>query len=248
MNAKSILFSGAMIRAKRAGLKTQTRRILKPQLPEAPEGYYFDAYNGGPLWCWWTPDNRVANSLPMWTCPYGKKGDLLWVRETWRTAASFDALSPTQVGAKAVEAGYRRPWAPVKYEADGFERDYREGAFGPWGKARVSIHMPTWGSRSTAEITDVRVQRLHDMSEGDAAAEGVDLWVAESLGNGCPVDRVVTEATHGSQVQAFAHLWDTINGTDAFNANPWVVALTFKTHHCNVDELLKQRAGVLACA
>jgi hypothetical protein len=245
-----------MVRALLAGHKTQTRRRLKAEMPARPTQWdcvhepkhdapYLDAYCGGQRsdlnprgmtehWCWWTRDNRPGAQFKVGCKP----GDLLWVRETWRTAKSLDDRSPSQIAAKAIEAGYRQPWAPIRYEADGADCNYRESDWGPWGKTRVAIHMPFWASRLTLRLQNVRVEKVGDISEDDAEAEGIDLWVAESIGCGCPASQTATEVTYGSRRQAFAHLWDTIHGTDAFDGNPWCTPLTFAVHRCNVNEML----------
>ena len=125
-------------------------------------------------------------------CPYGAPGDSLWVRETWARHASG-----------------------VDYAAD-FAAVSRPQA-GPW---RPSIHMPRWASRITLRITEVRVERLQDISEDDAGAEGVKPctstgWNGENL--------VVMTAR-----EAFADLWNDINGSGAWDDNPWVWALSFE--------------------
>jgi len=149
MKARPILFSGAMVRALLASTKTQTRRIIKPQPHHGPVGTMVHLGDGG----WAMDDGDLSGH---WQCPYGDPGDLLIVRETFRLAAEFDDRKPTLA----------RPNSPVHYEADG-RAD--EG----WGKTRVSIHMPRWASRMTLEITEVRVERLQDISESDAVAEGI---------------------------------------------------------------------------
>lgn len=102
----------------------------------------------------------------------------------------------------------------ITYRADG------NHPFGG-GKWKPSTHMPRWASRLTLLVTDVRVQRLNSISEADAIREGVTL-IEESLEN--PRD-------------AFALLWASIYGPEAWAANPWVAALTFKTHRCNIDHM-----------
>lgn len=114
-------------------------------------------------------------------CPYGQLGDRLWVRETWGACAG----------------------SPV-YRAD-------DNATCPdGGRWKPSIHMPRWASRITLEVTGVRVERLQDISEEDAIAEGV------------PEQR--------GDPWAFQCLWDSINGARercSWAANPWVWAITF---------------------
>jgi len=186
---RPILFSGPMIHALLEG-KSQTRRVIKPTQPRA-DG----------LW--------PAGRNPLEDCPYGQPGDRLWVRETWRTAASLDHLSPAEVEAMARAQGcVHGPFAPVLYLADGasLTADIPEGG---WGKTRVSIHMPRWASRLTLEVTEVRVQRLQEMTADDVRAEGLDV----------PDDPIVA-------LTAFADLWTSINGT--WDCRAWVWAISFK--------------------
>ena len=89
------------------------------------------------------------------------------------------------------------------------------------GKWKSPIHMPRWASRLTLVVTDVRVQRLHSINEADAIREGVTL-IEESLEN--PRD-------------AFVLLWNSIHGPEAWALNPWVAALTFTVHRCNIDQM-----------
>jgi hypothetical protein len=146
-------------------------------------------------------------------CPYGVPGDRLWVRETWAIdeCGKRVSLSP--------ETWSKTGW-PIHrllYAADG---DARVLA---WNK-RVSIHMPRWASRITLEVTDVRVQRLQDISEDDAKAEGyTTAWlerVAEAGADG-PLG-APTQPRHW-----YASLWDEINGPGSWAANPWVWAISF---------------------
>lgn len=209
---RPILFSGPMVRALLDGRKTQTRRVVKPQpsdytpetvAPQRLQGQppkhprpYFDAYNGGPHWCWWDEyDRQGADWIK---CPYGVPGDQLWVRETW-----CEADTPS---------GY-------DYAAR-FTQDTRG-----WGW-RPSIHMPRKASRLTLTITDVRVERLQDISEADAIAEGV-----QRVGGGAlrwENWSGVEGQSGASPKAAFALLWNHINGKGAWDANPWVWALTFQ--------------------
>lgn len=199
MTDRPIIFSAPMVRALLDGRKTQTRRVLKPQPP------------AGLL-----PEGiAIAGEAQPTGCGY-RLGDRLWVREAFRGDKGYDAYPPQE-------------WSrwPVHYEADG-NRDTREG-MGADGRLRPSIHMPRWASRITLTVTDVRVQRLQDISEADAVAEGADvaqLRMYPELGN----------ARHW-----FRALWNDLHGADAWERNPWVVALTFTVQRGNIDQ-------VAACA
>ncbi|MBW7932469.1 MAG: hypothetical protein H3C62_02410 [Gemmatimonadaceae bacterium] len=155
----------------------------------------------------------VANSTltedSLWIeCAYGVPGDRLWVRETFQYEAKTDAF----------EWDVRN--CIIRYRAT-------EPGAGPWLTAeddisdawRPSIHMPRWASRLTLEVTGVRVERVQDISEEDAKAEGSTVpWMYKATQE--PV------ATHRA---AFARLWDSINAKRApWSSNPWVWVVAFK--------------------
>lgn len=228
MKERPILFSAPMVRALLSGTKTQTRRIIKPQ-PYIDTmgnfcwdgGNYGQDMNGRPL------SDSLASPLP-WCdtgkvrCPYDAPGDRLWVKETFRFTSEFDDASPSRVADLCLDAGYRKPWAPLQYEANLERHDWKWTGTPPGhdpkpGKTRVSIHMPRWASRITLEITRVRVERLHDCSEVDAEAEGVDF-----LRHAPDADETL------SAKQLYACLWDSINGASAWDRNPWVWVMEFR--------------------
>ncbi len=207
-----ILFGGPMVRAIIEGRKTQTRRVIKIR----------DAYVTYPEKCTAKQIHDQLNSaahLPEgeaekataidWLTkhsPYGIPNDLLWVRETW-------------IG--SVPGG-------VDYKADDYSYGTDEvGA--PLIRWKPSIHMPRWASRLTLRITDVRVQRLQDISEEDAEAEG--LWRGRARRH--LWWRNATECRlldpFRNHKEAFADLWDSINAKRfPFASNPWVWAITFE--------------------
>lgn len=200
---RPILFSGAMVRAILAGNKSQTRRVVKPQPPSdinlktittLSSGYVYAA-DYSKLTPILADQQRIR-----WDCPHGQPGDRLWVREAWRTTGDggrVDYLPPRDLQPHDV-------W----YEADG-------SAPGDelTGKLRPSMFMPRWASRILLELTDVRVQRLQDVSEVDALAEGVEAGKYAGLDRAC--------------ARAYSDLWEQINGPDSWSANPWVWAITF---------------------
>ena len=123
-------------------------------------------------------------------CPHGAPGDRLWVRETWAVQHEYDAAAPSEIGASA-------RWHYAATEDLGGLRK------------RPSIFLPRRGSRILLEITDVRVQRLQEISDEDARAEGYD-------------------RSHAFPREWFALLWERIHGPGSWHANPWVWAITFR--------------------
>lgn len=199
MTELPILFRGPLVQAILSGQKTQTRRLVKPQ----PDEDGLDRIVlPEPLPYWHDSSAREYH------CPYGMPGHRLWVKETWCVSSLYDNLAPRDLPQDL----------PIGYLADGrpsIERD---------GKTRVSIHMPRWASRLTLEIVEVRATRLQDISEAGAKAEGVTTEPQEGLLNGKPA--TLHPMTHR---QAFAWLWDAINGEKAtWASNPWVWAIAFK--------------------
>lgn len=228
MQVKPIIFSAPMIRALLAGRKSQTRRILKPQ-PELR-----DFGNGLQPWM---PVGGIYHDS--WRLPY-TPGQFLWVREELQMG--FDA---------------RTPICHATYASDGADLDLTPEGAVQWAETRKrntipSIHMPRWASRLTLEVTEVRVQRLQSISEEDANAEGIAgvtkdgrLWKW-----GIPDrDGLPGNDDHGWHWQeweadprrAYAKLWNSLHGPEAWDANPWVAAITFTTHHKNVEQLLAER-------
>lgn len=235
MRERPILFSAPMVRAILAGTKSQTRRVVKPQ----PDFAQVHEWNGETIrdcearaWCWkghdfgdGDPCNATPGPEMAALCPYGVPGDRLFVKETWRTALDLDKFSPAQIGEKAIDAGYPKPWAPLKYEADSVEvnrfglRDLGDA----WGKTRVSIHMPMWASRISLEVTGVRVERLQAITEEDARAEGVERYDDDGVTYYGPLNR-----GHACARVAFEQLWRTINGPESWSSNPWVWVVAFR--------------------
>lgn len=219
---RPILFSGPLVQALLAGRKSVTRRVVKPQ-PERDKSisWLTNIVGRPPSFAVW---KMLCSTVREVSCPYGEPGDRLVVREAFRLPAKFDDLSPTAIGAKALDAGYRSPWAPVLYVADGDCRNW-DKSWGEWGKKRNPLFMPRWASRLTLEVVSVRVERLHDITEEDAKAEGcvsdVDALKALSHVRGAPAvacvpSRIMSARDH------FRDLWRSINGTESWDANPWV--------------------------
>lgn len=199
MKERPILFSAPMVRALLSGTKTQTRRIVKPPrnivslyrpFPNEPENVHGVDADG--LIGWY--------AVPA-ACPYGQPGDRLWVRETFCLSESA-------------------PYADGKSDAKPLYRaDFKPEDDQPW-YWKPSIFMPRWASRITLEVVSVRVERLQDISEADAVAEGCT----------DPDKRTIAPRTicHASARTEYMALWEKINGGGSWAANPWVWVVEFK--------------------
>ncbi|EML8046050.1 TPA: hypothetical protein NJF88_002876 [Pseudomonas aeruginosa] len=201
MKERPILFTGPMVRAILEGRKTVTRRVVKPQ----PDflGSMVDPN---------TPFKTLDAGLhARITCPHGQPDDRLWVREAWAADAQVDAIAPRDLS----------QGEPIWYPADFSVRQTGCSMISK-GRGRPSIHMPRWASRILLEITAVRIERLQDISEKQALAEGVELE-----GEGvCWAGAAGTASD--SPVESFRLLWELINGAGSWNANPWVWVVEFK--------------------
>jgi len=202
---RPMLFSAPMVRALLDGSKTQTRRVMKvpPKKDFSWDGGYaiiskavsvainiFNRAKGVPL---------MGDATP---CPYGKPGDRLWVRETCQAAQ--DGMT---FGVNYLADGSTK-WLCRSMDTEWLTMyDYR----GASGATIPSIHMPRWASRLNLEITSVRVERLNDISEADAKAEGCE-----------PAD-----CCH-AYYHGFSKLWESINGAGSWEQNPWVWVIEFK--------------------
>ena len=207
LKERPILFSAPMVRAILNWSKTQTRRVLREQ----PQDFIKEVG-----WTTFTPPGKVSargthpeHGYGEWFlkgCPFGQPGDELWVRETWRPLCEFDPS----------------PETGAAYWADSHAGLERRNGDAKW---RPSIHMPRWASRITLTVKAVRVERLQDISEADAIAEGVELTQqSQGLYYKHPSDQRMTAVAS----LAFQWLWESINGPDSRDANPWVWVLDFE--------------------
>lgn len=198
MKEHPILFSADMVRAILEGRKTQTRRIMKPQphpLVQAVERHNKSTYLGKIHLNEWQNEIRGG-----WKCPYGESGELLWVRETFTNDAN----------------NQEKPiWV---YKADAPNYTLNSGQ-----RWKPSIHMPRIASRITLEIEDIRAERLQDISEEDAIAEGIEIF---------GIAWKIYHKNHDYYTQepiiAYKSLWQTINGWESWDQNPWVWVIKFK--------------------
>lgn len=215
---RPILFSGPMVCAILQGLKTQTRRIMKPQPREITvSGAHLEGLwiSKGSIEYRVTP--RTAKNIAE-ACPYGQPGDRLWVRERWDFRDwqwNKDRKVRIAYGADGEQVDQIAPlgWNATVYGAE---------------RWRPSIHMPRWASRITLEVVSVRAQQLHDISEDDARAEGVEPCLSDGLR--IPHGGCLSHAMNGGHRHrcAFRDLWKHINGPESWDANPWVWVVTFK--------------------
>ena len=217
MKERPILFSAPMVRALLDGSKTQTRRIVKPQWADVDAvsqmpclDRYLKCVVSGDSGIW--EDEHGLNERRK--CPYGVPGDRIWVRETWKLAR-YGYYGPPPASPEDSAS------AMVQYRADDAKQLVPAGDVkmakmtGAW---RPSIFMPRWASRLTLEVTAVRVERLQEISEEDAKAEGVraDSW-----------DYPVSTRPATS---AYRTLWDSLNAKRGYGwaVNPWVWKISFR--------------------
>lgn len=209
---RGIIFSGEMVRAILDGRKTQTRRVVKwkmwPGMPvESVEAHHIPFTDSPANECSWTADHAEGGAIYVEQdirCPYGLVGDRLWVRETWGEDYVGSSLESTGSQGQLLCG----PKAEVVYRADGHTMsDVSTGWKSP-------IHMFRWASRLALEITDVRVQRLHEISARACLDEGV----------------TIREGEGGLVTRAFRRTWDTLNAKRGYSweSDPWVWAITFK--------------------
>lgn len=253
MTERPILFSGPLVRTILSGTKTQTRRPMKLQAPspEQIRALYGDGpgwiqSQRDPVH--WRPTGSIWALRELGAveladngirCPYGDTGDRLWVRET------FAPHNPLSDGSPSSRVAYRADltWGSWSH---GSERIYARHGFvidgsgrGPWpdemrgdslgiaafgGRWKPSIHMPRWASRIDLEVLGVRVERIQDIAEDDAKAEGVE-----------PVPgRRVYPSAQAARVPdyrlGFERLWDKINAKRGYSweSNPWVWCVSFR--------------------
>lgn len=202
MKEYPILFSASMVKAILDGTKTQTRRVIKPR----------GVSDGVAQWL-----HAMAKGVDM-PCPYGKPGDVLWVREAWDFRHWGEPGNPFRV--------------MVSYGADGFQKlcqsphDWNPMLYNQ-PRWRPSIHMPRWACRIELEIISVRAERVQEITRNDAKAEGANFvwrWDASRK------PELHKRGLLNPYIANYSVLWDEINEKRGFgwNVNPFVWVIEFK--------------------
>ena len=236
MKERPILFSAPMVRAIMDSRKTQTRRIINPQP-------YIDGMGN---FCWngrnFGQDSNgpciqaIASPIPSSEtkricCPYGKPGDLLYIKEAAWMWCEKKPNGTTKTG--------KQKWlyeplreAPVVYCADHPDKPTlkiaHEETGNEWGwRKKIGRFLPRWASRTTLEIVSVRVERLSDISEEDAIADGCIKFPFE---DSCAYTFYENDKTgHATHTGAYRKLCESLNGSGSWDLNPWVWVVEFKT-------------------
>jgi hypothetical protein len=220
MKETGILFNAAMVRAILDRRKTMTRRVVK----DIPRGFEFDGKYGhiksphpkaNRFGAFIRRNNEFGGECDILPCPYGQPGDRLWVKEKWNAC-------PVTETDEGFEAGYPYKPIPKTKPANACLSYATEGDDdGPW---RPSIHMPRWASRITLEITGVRVERVQDITEADARAEGVKPRCF------AVTDYGAKQESYWRALPGFTELWDSINAKRGYGwaVNPWCWVVEFR--------------------
>lgn len=201
MTEHPILFNAAMVRAIIDGRKTQTRRMLKADVSAKMD----------------QAGEKLLRRFPRQRGTGFEIGDRLWVRETCRAVEAPDGSDGVRYKADDafIRTGDTRDAATKWLDLGGYGQTKSGSVPCNWVP---SIHMPRWASRITLMVEDVRVQRLLDINDGDATAEGSNGFMPRAQ---------------------FLGLWDSIYGPGARQANPWVVAITFRPVFENIDKIME---------
>lgn len=240
MNEHPVLFSTSMIKAIIEGNKSQTRRVVKGVDSSVEHLLPFARGN--------TRRMCGHDAGPFIKCPYGVPGDRLWVREAWRPLWD-DADKPGGLGdcvQYRADMSKRKPLLKDIGFDDGMKFDEMCDESCPEPRWRPSIHMPRWASRITLEITGIKVERVKDISEADARAEGVepncpdrvtDLTCPSKPCESCDCRNEYRHYLRGdedfpafSARESFESLWDSINAARGYgwDVNPWVWCVSFR--------------------
>ena len=198
---------GPLVRATLEGRKTQTRRPIKPQPDDDIVDVEYDAI--ADLWLGNTQEDNDLGYTSSWAmrCPMGQAGDRLWVRETWARPGDEEII----------------------YRADKWAADlvakWKEDPNCPQVKWTPSIHMPRGACRLVLPLVSVRVERVQDITEEDAKAEGVEPVLMRGIGS---YPEWMRPTMRGGHQKAFELLWKQIYGDALWDANPWVWVAEWK--------------------
>lgn len=236
-----ILFSTPMVQAILDGRKTMTRRIMKQQIKDCDHSRFAEAewkdkptewseaaLKAGRAYCGMCGNGvEYSKDYGGINCPYGKPGDLLYVRENW---------FPVAINGSKVMVGYydKSPDHTIEFTTDRIGFYSRQMAK---GRIIPSIHMPKEAARTWLQVTGIKIERLQDITEEDAKAEGVTVTPGQVASNEIHRHVLKDRIPAGDHQLAFANLWreihftsiqDQLSGKDGWNENPWVWVVSFK--------------------
>lgn len=228
MKDHPLLFSAPMVCAQLEERKTQTRRIFK--LPKWAVPDTLEIGDDGPYAC--VEATGCLAKVPLKVAV----GDRFWVKETWRAHQWADDLVEIVYKAQQGKVGWTEQVEQIRYP-NGDKNAFK--FYAPKGPDfwRPSIFMPRWASRITLCVTDVRVERLQDITETDAIAEGCFKGKASGRVFETPAAMHLGGSEWANARDWYADLWDSINGQDAWEKNPWVIAYTTTVHRKNIDQM-----------
>lgn len=223
MSEIRIPYSLDMARARRAGIKTNTRRVMKPQ-PIDDDGQVHVGLFHPTVYARHGEEQPAEEAFGAWTeggywsarSPYGQPGDILLPVEPWRAPLEFDAMAPSEIPAGT----------PIWLDADG-------PAPATFGRYRHARFMPKALIKARDEVIEVRAERLHDISEDDAVAEGLTFSAKARKSESCmgiyecrlPDGKIHFDV---NACDLFRKLWEQINGPGSWAPNPYVWVVRFK--------------------
>jgi hypothetical protein len=235
---RPIIMTAESVRAILAGRKTQTRRVVKIRPPLNKPPYYTtgivrtDVVAMPGAWLQFRYDGQPFDGADfLLQCPYGQPGDVLWVKE----AFTLGITPKSCVGGKQLRLG-------PDYDETRQYAAWYDGTPDPWGwfydrQRRSPLFMPRWASRLTLRLTDVRVERVQEISEEDAMAEGIECWEDRGYDDAQDYYRDYRFGDDAPglicPIESYRTLWDTINASRGFpwDSNPWVWVLAFEEVH-----------------
>ncbi|HGL6668875.1 TPA: hypothetical protein ACKFNV_000239 [Klebsiella quasipneumoniae] len=213
MKERGMIFNGEMTRAILDGRKTQTRRPIKWKQTRFTE---IGEREDGSSWPW---SEDAEHACDFWhPCPFGAVGDRIWVREAFRVHSRA-----TDVATLVYKASERNSWTEQTHRVPVAVCN-KPATPEKW---TPSLHMPRWASRILLEITNVGVQRLQDISSGDAVREGICQLPASGRYCLSPGDQYFGGASHSAK-EVYSWLWSSIYGEESWKTNPWVWVIEFK--------------------
>lgn len=232
-----VIFSPVMVKAHLDDLKRMTRRLgERPRYTCAICGENRRAegvcrHCGG--------EALLEDTIPSpWTKV--KSGDRLWVREEWRVSKKWDAIKPADITPRVMSVMFTAGGSIANTSTGAWAPDRSwpaEGQFPDWaGRRRASMHMPRWASRLTLLVTATKTERLHDISDHDCFAEGLQPWGGLDE-DGRIFINPVKPTEGGPGKWAFGELWKHLHGPESWDANPLVVAISYSVVKANIDAL-----------